>query len=92
MYYNLYDAKHWVTNLLRENIVSVDFIKKDGTYRSMRCTLLSEKINENIFPDNKNVLNLFHGVNPHVTVWDLDENGWRTFNMDTVRKFVVHVQ
>ena len=38
------DIRAWVKNLLSASEITVDFIKADGTQRSMRCTLDSNRI------------------------------------------------
>jgi len=38
------DIRAWVKNLLSTSEITVDFIKADGTQRSMRCTLDSNRI------------------------------------------------
>ena len=64
---------------------TVVFTKKDGTTRTMNCTLnptlanLPTELKEETKcpPDNPNL----------VTVWDTDFNGWRSFRMDSVESF-----
>jgi hypothetical protein len=38
------EIRAWVKNLLSTSEITVDFVKADGTQRSMRCTLDSNKI------------------------------------------------
>ena len=64
-------------NLLRTEIVTVTFIKKDGSKREMVCTTLPEYIPEvsgNSVPKD----NL-------VTVWDLEIQEWRSFKFDSIQ-------
>lgn len=64
--------------LLKNFVVSVLFIKKDGSERTLCCTL-----QEHIIPtsepkgtkkDNPDVL----------AVWDVENSGWRSFRLDSV--------
>jgi len=72
--------KHWLTEELRNNIVTVVFTKKDGTERVMKCTLKSDVV----VPyeqktERKKVQN-----EEIVSVWDVEKNAWRSFNITTI--------
>jgi len=62
--------------------VEVTFEKMDGTMRRMRCTLLPSFLPEQ-----------YRGKAPMLTettptaisVWDLDNSGWRSFRVDSIR-------
>lgn len=78
------DEKDWLRKLLKDEIVTLTFIKKDGTERVMKCTL-----NENVIPfavldavGNKN-----HKKSTEAqSVYDLESEGWRSFRWDSLRK------
>lgn len=58
----------------------VKFIKKDGTERTMRCTLNLDKVPEELLPKGtKTVTN-----DLTKRVFDLDKNAWRSFRYDSV--------
>lgn len=68
---------------LSKSVAKVIFNKSDGTVRIMNCTLMSsflpqQKLDENVRPvprrENDEV----------VSVWDLDNQGWRSFNVNSV--------
>lgn len=69
-------TKDNVKSLLNESIYTVTFKKVDGTIRTMRCTLKPEYIPEARSPS--------YEVNDVVTVWDMEENGWRRFIVDNI--------
>jgi hypothetical protein len=78
----MYD-KTELKNKLSNNVVSVIFEKTDGTERHMTCTLMEKYIPEKNTStrhvprqDNDNVL----------AVWDIENNGWRSFRIDSLRK------
>ena len=58
----------------------VSFKKRDGSHRTMRCTLRNEAlpeqtdIEEHVSASNKEYL----------AVWDLEKNGWRSFRIDSI--------
>jgi hypothetical protein len=59
----------------------VTFTKSDGTEREMKCTLKEEfiqqyeKKTDRVRKENEDVL----------SVWDLDNNGWRSFRVDSIK-------
>jgi hypothetical protein len=72
---------------LRERVMEVHFVKVNGEQRIMRCTLmrnlLPETYRSNI-NEQKEELE-FHQKNPDViAAWDVQENGWRSFRIDSV--------
>jgi len=73
--------KKWVTGLLQEREVTVDFVKADGDFRSMKCTLnesLGAKYSTN---ESK------RQPNPDVcVVWDTNQNAWRSFRWDRMKR------
>ena len=75
-----------VTVELHRQIVTVEFVKKDGTPRTMRSTLNvsiipveeQEKIMENASKPRK--------VNPEVrSVYDVEAGAWKSFRWDSVK-------
>lgn len=67
---------------LRNNVVRITFTKVDGTERVMRCTLISEQIGGTLPANGKSIVESNDRV---VAVWDLDNNGWRAFRVDSVK-------
>ncbi len=73
---------------LKNNLMTVKFVKLNGDERVMNCTL-----HESILPEkpisgypstikkkeNKEVL----------SVWDIDKSGWRSFRLDSIKEFKV---
>jgi hypothetical protein len=71
----------WLRSHLVMGEMFVNFEKKDGTLREMRCTLKDvpeyERKTEGEAPRKKN-----EGV---MSVFDLDKQEWRSFRIDSVR-------
>jgi len=70
--------------LLQEGEVTVTFTKKDQTVRVMRCT---QKVD--LIPAEKHPKGNTEGVVKHsnpdtMRVYDLEAEGWRSFNYSTV--------
>jgi hypothetical protein len=74
----------FLTTLLRENVVNVVFVKNDGTERVMNCTLKPDLLPE------RTEFTSTRKSNPDVmSVWDLDNAGWRSFRLDSIITFTV---
>ena len=73
--------RDWMITLLREQEVVVDFVKADGDFRSMKCTLnegLGAKYSGN---ESKK------RPNPEVcVVWDINQSAWRSFRWDRMKR------
>jgi hypothetical protein len=66
--------------LLKTDLVTVVFTKKDGTKREMHCTTISDYLPE--------VSSNTVSVPPKediVTVWDLEQNAWRSFTFSSIQ-------
>lgn len=70
--------------ILKETVVQVTFTKADGNTRVMNCTLnptyLPESNTSSTRSKNEDVL----------AVWDIDNNGWRSFRYDSVQSYVLN--
>lgn len=82
------DEASWRNDFLKselfKNIVNVTFIKKDGTQRSMRCTLRPD-----LLPAQTDIEEAVSKT-PSATslaVWDLEKEGWRSFRYDSIIGF-----
>jgi hypothetical protein len=72
--------KDWLLGLLRSEIVELTFTKKDGTERIMVCTLAEQEIPEENLPKGTNRKK----SDETVAVFDLENNGWRSFRWDSL--------
>lgn len=72
---------------LRNGVIEVIFTKVNGDERRMRCTLVSGLLPEShqASLEEQKSEKQFHKDNPDVIAcWDLDNNGWRSFRIDSV--------
>ena len=78
-------AEFW-QRIYREKVVTIQFIKKDGTNRVMKATLDFSKIPERDRPRSVNVPQILKLIekNKIVHVYDLEQKGWRTVPFDRV--------
>jgi hypothetical protein len=74
---------------LNTEVVSVTFTKADGSERTMLCTKMISKIPEAQHPKTDKVVKLDENGNvietDLVTVYDLEKEGWRSFNFGKVK-------
>lgn len=68
---------------LSKGIITVQFTKKDGTDRVMQCTRDFTIIPSEFHPKGGNETNSENGDN--ICVFDVEKNGWRSFNFSTVK-------
>lgn len=74
---------------LRNRIVSVSFIKKDGTNRDMNCTLSDAIIPPDHTPKGTGKVTVDEEDPELIRVFDVDAQGWRTIIFDSVTKVSV---
>jgi hypothetical protein len=97
------EIRAWVKGLLITSEITVDFVKADGTERSMRCTLDSNRIpsipagtifksstaNPDGLTENKKPRKQ---PDPHsVRVFDTEKNEWRSFRFDRLQKITAEL-
>jgi hypothetical protein len=81
--------EQYVIDLLGTNEVTVDFVKKDGSERNMRCTLNIELIPEDKRPTVKTIVEAPETRPEAVRVFDLDKQDWRSFRWDSLKGLMV---
>lgn len=75
------EDRDWLTNTLKNEVITVSFIKKDGTERNMQCTL-----NENKIPKESHPKGVSRSKSTDsISVFDLEKKEWRSFRWDSVR-------
>ena len=80
-----FSANSYLKDKLRENILNVQFVKKDGTERKMRCTLKAD-----LLPAQTDIEEAVQKKTPNpdvLAVWDLEKEAWRSFRYDSIIGF-----
>lgn len=79
------DFSVWLTDMLKTNVITLNFTKKDGTERVMRCTLQPDLLPK---VEHKTELKESKPVTQQtaIPVYDLDAGGWRSFTLNTVKR------
>ena len=101
------EIRAWVKGLLITSEITVDFVKADGTERSMRCTLDSSRIPQGPVPaasvaspssSTANPDGLSESRKPRkqpdphsVRVFDTEKNEWRSFRFDRLKKITAEL-
>jgi len=74
--------RKWLGGVLKMHETTIVFIKKDGTERKMRCTLNEDTIPSEFAPKNTGKAK----SNDAIAVFDIENQGWRSFRFDSVKK------
>jgi hypothetical protein len=69
-------------DMLTKDIVSVSFTKRDGSTREMLCTTMKEYLPGEWLTSEEPLVPASESV---VTVWDLEQQGWRSFRFDSIK-------
>ena len=70
--------------LQHANEAIVVFTKVDGTTRTLRCTLKKEQLPLQHQSNMAGMLIEGDGSDERLSVWDLDNGGWRSFRVSSV--------
>jgi hypothetical protein len=87
--FDKYELKEVLTN----SVATVVFTKVDGTERQLKCTLLPEYLPQKPVVEGQQLLTegLTKAENPGtLSVWDTENNGWRSFRTDSVKAVITH--
>jgi hypothetical protein len=76
-----------IITAIRNGLVKVTFLKKDGSLRIMKCTLDMESIPAEHHPKNQS--NQQTESDQCIRVYEPDEDGWRSFLFDSVQSYEV---
>lgn len=71
-----------IISMLKNNVCTIDFMRRDGTPRTMRATLL-----ENYLPaQSMQDLDAAKIPNPEiVTCWDVEKQAWRSIRINSLK-------
>ena len=77
--------KNYILKQLYSGVVNFTFTKKDGELREMNATLVTRLIDDKQIKESNP--NPSDGDTNLIVCWDTDANGWRSFNVDTVKEY-----
>jgi hypothetical protein len=75
-------GKDWLKSVLNDGVVTITFIKNDGTERVMKCTLDRKVVPQVVKEETKKAKAISDDVLP---VYDIEAQGWRSFRWDSVK-------
>ena len=77
------EMQQWVHTMLQQGTLSVLFTKKDGSDRTLICTLAEDMITADAIPTGSGST---RKKNPEaIAVFDLENGDWRSFRWDSVK-------
>ena len=74
--------RKWLSQLLADGVVAVKFTKKDGTDRTLMCTLSQKVIPDEYSPKGGDTRKKSGDA---LAVFDVENEGWRSFRWDSVK-------
>jgi hypothetical protein len=78
-------GREWLTSALKHGSVEVEFEKKDGTMRVMKCTL-DPSLLPVIVKSEEDPTKTHRPSSPStLAVYDLEANAWRSFRWESVK-------
>lgn len=79
------EGRDWLVDMLKQNIVTVTFSKRNGEERVMQCTLQPRMIRESLGDKYKEEFVSTASGNA-CTVWDINARGWRSFIWSNIKQ------
>lgn len=73
---------------LHQNVVEVQFVKRDGTKRRMRCTLKESLLPKKAERPEGETQTRKSPAGVQI-VWDLDAGGWRSFRLESIEWYLL---
>jgi hypothetical protein len=74
--------KNWLKSILREQNMTIEFEKKDGTLRKLFCTLSENKIPAEKMPKGTGKAK----SDEVLAVFDVEKDDWRSFRWDSIKR------
>ena len=74
--------------VLPTTVVTVTFIKKDGSERIMKCTLDPEKLPVATVTEDKKERKKSEDT---LAVYDVEAKGWRSFNLKSIKRIALTI-
>jgi hypothetical protein len=72
----------WLKGMLKVDVATVTFTKKDGTDRVMKCTLNPDQLPAVPVTEGKKERKVNEDV---IAVYDVESKGWRSFTIKSVK-------
>lgn len=79
-------GKYELKEQIQNGIVTVVFEKVDGTIREMKCTLNKEYMPAQLLTEEQNAAKVRTENHDLLSVWDIENNGWRSFRVSNVKE------
>lgn len=73
----------WLKDMLKVDVATVTFTKKDGSERVMKCTLKPDQLPPTPVTEGKKERKANEDV---LAVYDVEAQGWRSFTIKSVTK------
>lgn len=81
--------RDYIIEELRQRVLEVDFVKADGSTRTLKCTLKADLLPK---PDKPLIDTLKKPKTENLEViaaWDIENKGWRSFRLDSIKSITI---
>lgn len=82
-------TKEDLKKILHEHSMVVVFTKKDGTERTMHCTLQADLLPVVDKIEGDEIKKIRKESEESVRVWDLEKKEWRSFRIDSIKSYSI---
>lgn len=80
-----------VIELLKENVCKVQFTKRDGSLRVLKGTLNAAYLPDPVGSESGSESKATRNNENNVVVFDLENEAWRTFNIERLNEIAVYL-
>lgn len=79
--------KKWLVKVLQTGPTTVKFVKRDGSKRTMNCTLQADLIPQTVNSQSKE-----RKVSTEIlSVYDLENKAWKSFRWDSLKEVIITI-
>lgn len=78
----------WLKGILKVDVATITFIKKDGTERIMKCTLAPSLLPITPITESEKVRKINEDI---MAVYDIELQNWRSFRIKSVKHVVINI-
>jgi hypothetical protein len=83
--FNRIPDRDFILKQMYRGVVGFSFTKKDGELREMQATLVTNLIDPKFIKESS--ANPPDGDKSIIVCWDVENSGWRSFHVDTLKEY-----
>ena len=83
------EKRAYLVEQLSNNIAWIEFTKKDGSNRKMKCTLRADLLPKREVKEDSTPKPINEEI---ISVFDLEKDAWRSFRVDSVTELICNLR